>query len=332
MWRPLLEAKASPDECAHLVHQRSTPVIYVAATSGYTEIVRLLLSFGANVTSNRLALIYSCERCEGLREVKESVEAILAADQHSLPLGELPDRASVPTERERQVAVTADRIEMEIREEHRARHARVWQAAVHDVQPRLDDGRRPLLNVNVAADQPIPMSEGGKCDAALIAACRGRHHRCVQLLLRSGANPVVSLPDGQTAMKCAKDNKDKTCVVLLIEALKQGQALAGKRVQLSSTHIRVPYTLFHRKGLVTKFETTSGLCLVTLDRPAARQSARDANPILLPSALRVIDGEEEAQCGSRGSRGSRGSSSSSRPPPECSSTAAAAAAAAPAAA
>ena len=72
-----------------------------------------------------------------------------------------------------------------------------------------------LLQARVPTDLVVETSEGGLRDTPLIAACKRQHHDIISLLLRRGANPAVTTPDGSTAMKFAKDAKDKKTVLLV---------------------------------------------------------------------------------------------------------------------
>ena len=90
----------------------------------------------------------------------------------------------------------------------------------------------PSSSCGVPPDRAVRAEGGGK-ETPLIAACRHRRVKVAEALIDAGANPSQQTPDGASAMRIAKENKDKELMALLIALLKRGQNLVGHRVRVS---------------------------------------------------------------------------------------------------
>ena len=117
-----------------------------------------------------------------------------------------------------------------------------------------------LIQCGVPPDRAVRAEGGGK-ETPLIAACRHRRVKVAEALIDAGANPSQQTPDGASAMRIAKENKDKELMALLIALLKRGQNLVGHRVRVSSG---MSSELTNLEGEVESFDAGAGTCLVHL--------------------------------------------------------------------
>ena len=241
----LLAARADPDATG--VGPSGgipAPPVYTSAMQGNAEGVRLLLHARANVSDSRAHLMGPLELCDSQQATLECTELLVGEDEKLLASGDTRTLADYT----KLLSLCCER-------------GLTYAAAL-------------LLDAGVPPDRVQTIVDGSTYSSPLTSACRMRNHGCVKVLLDAGSNPAATLPDGQSAMACAKANKDTQCLRLLIEALRRGQDLKGCTVQVVGPHWS-KHAFYLRTGVVISFDSAEGLCKVaaansTPSPPASR--------------------------------------------------------------